>query len=180
MKNSILDAAKQSGLNRVICPENVLAIEYHESNNIFILSSLNGEILTHKEIGELIKELKKAYKIITAEEIEVRNSQANQSKTPPQVKRKSQTIKSGFVYLITDNCGSHKVGMSKNPMQRLESLRRSTANNLELVHTINTIDMIGLEAYFHGVFLAYKISGEWFKLPDSAIAEFVGYEDIAS
>lgn len=79
---------------------------------------------------------------------------------------------SGFVYFMrtTRNVVSDgkrrawKVGMSRNPSKRKQTLESGWAGELEIYMTIKTDDSRQLESSFHDLFGQYRIHGEWFDL----------------
>ena len=84
-----------------------------------------------------------------------------------------QHDKSGFVYLVKQSINGYcKIGKSKNPYKRLQSLQ--TGNPLEVVvlERVFSLDCFKLEHLLHQYFSAYWIRGEWFDLSDELISEF--------
>lgn len=80
---------------------------------------------------------------------------------------------SGFIYLAqasqTQWC---KIGMSKQPYKRMQSLQTGSPLEIILIHRIYTFDAIALEKSLHEYFDAYRVRGEWFDLPAECIQEF--------
>ena len=80
---------------------------------------------------------------------------------------------SGFVYLAqasqTRWC---KIGMSKQPYKRMQSLQTGSPLEIILLHRIYTFDMVALEKALHDYYAAYSLRGEWFDLPAECIREF--------
>lgn len=80
---------------------------------------------------------------------------------------------SGFIYLAqasqTQWC---KIGMSKQPYKRMQSLQTGSPLEIILLHRIYTFDAIALEKSLHEYFNAYRVRGEWFDLPAECIQEF--------
>ncbi|MFM6311993.1 MAG: GIY-YIG nuclease family protein [Dolichospermum sp.] len=80
---------------------------------------------------------------------------------------------SGFIYLAqasqTQWC---KIGMSKQPYKRMQSLQTGSPLEIILIHRIYTLDAIALEKSLHEYFDAYRVRGEWFDLPTECIQEF--------
>lgn len=80
---------------------------------------------------------------------------------------------SGFIYLAqaykTQWC---KIGMSKQPYKRMQSLQTGSPLEITLIHRIYTFDAIALEKALHEYFDAYRIRGEWFDLPAECIQKF--------
>jgi len=99
------------------------------------------------------------------EEIERRDSNKPREKTK-QIS-KTQTRK-GFVYLL--KCDRYyKIGMSKSVTDRIKQLSTQPPFDIELLHTIQTNDMYGLESTLHQKFSEKRKTGEWFNLDDSDI-----------
>lgn len=80
---------------------------------------------------------------------------------------------SGFVYLAqasqTRWC---KIGMSKQPYKRMQSLQTGSPLEIILLHRVFTFDMVALEKSLHDYYAAYSLRGEWFDLPAECIREF--------
>jgi hypothetical protein len=73
-------------------------------------------------------------------------------------------VSHGWVYFAQDGDRT-KIGWTQGAVQkRLRSLR-TAAPTIELVHVIRTDDK-ALEKELHKLFIDYRISGEWFALPD--------------
>lgn len=69
------------------------------------------------------------------------------------------------IYLIRDTQGGVKIGISKNPMERLKILSCGLSGNLELVYTSQKIlNARTIELILHNCFRDSKIKGEWFML----------------
>ena len=80
----------------------------------------------------------------------------------------------GFVYLMAEHGnGSHyKIGCAKNPEERLQNLQTGAASSLQLVHTIKTDDMHGVEKYWHLLFESRRQRGEWYGLSSEDVNAF--------
>ena len=80
---------------------------------------------------------------------------------------------SGFIYLAqasqTQWC---KIGMSKQPYKRMQTLQVGSPLEIILLHRIYTFDAIKLEKALHEYYDAYRLRGEWFDLPLECIKEF--------
>lgn len=92
--------------------------------------------------------------------------------------RNDPTRKSGYVYVlymwshagIRPESGAlvHKIGMSRNPQNRLKEIQRSSVKmpySIELQHTYFSPDMARAERLMHTMLHRYRTSGEWFILP---------------
>jgi hypothetical protein len=89
----------------------------------------------------------------------------------PSPRRQSQGSGS-FIYVISDNHGSIKVGISTNPTVRLAQLQRTSAAHLALAY-VAALRCTGyaVEAEAHRTLASYRQGGEWFNCPvDMAVA----------
>lgn len=77
--------------------------------------------------------------------------------------------KPGFVYLMTDNKGLTKVGISANPNKRLYKIRQKLGENIELKDKYWVDNMGLIENYLHNKLNEYRENGEWFRLPESMV-----------
>ena len=76
--------------------------------------------------------------------------------------------KAGFVYLLKgDDC--YKIGRTKELDKRIDQLSTKLPFEVELIHTIKTDDMTGLEAQLHERFADGRINGEWFDLSEQDV-----------
>ena len=79
----------------------------------------------------------------------------------------------GYVYLIQpEGFNVYKVGTSIDPPRRLETLQRKRAARLTIRAAIHYANGFGAEQWWHRKFAPHKLSGEWFALPESVVAEF--------
>lgn len=80
---------------------------------------------------------------------------------------------SGFIYLVRATRTSfYKIGMSKDPYKRLQSLQTGTPFELVIINRIYTFDCLALEKALHEYYQAYWMRGEWFDMPQSEIENF--------
>ena len=76
----------------------------------------------------------------------------------------------GYVYLMKDSQSRHKIGFSREPDQRLISVRAEIGDgSVTLVHIIRTDDMVQLERILHKMHEACRDEGEWFHLDESSV-----------
>ena len=86
----------------------------------------------------------------------------------------NQDDKAGFVYLIRQTITPYyKIGKSKNPYKRMQTLQIGTPLELQIVSRVWSFDALQLESVLHQYFDAYRIRGEWFNLPDDLVHRFV-------
>lgn len=77
----------------------------------------------------------------------------------------------GVVYLMRS--GTHyKIGRSNSVGRREYELAIQLPERLELVHSIETDDPVGIERYWHTRFADRRANGEWFALTRADVAAF--------
>lgn len=70
------------------------------------------------------------------------------------------------VYAIVDEFGNVKIGISGDVAKRISQLKTSNPVKLSILHKSQSIsNAIDVEAMLHEKFSEYKVSGEWFRLP---------------
>lgn len=77
----------------------------------------------------------------------------------------------GYVYLVRSG-KFHKIGRSNDHGRRTYEIGLQLPDKLEVVHTIETDDAVGIERYWHGRFKDRRRNGEWFLLTKADIAAF--------
>jgi len=80
----------------------------------------------------------------------------------------SLQLKAGYVYLLKGG-NYHKIGLSKDTDRRMEEILPKLPFETELVCTIATEDMYGLESRLHEQFADKRANGEWFKLNEADV-----------
>jgi len=74
----------------------------------------------------------------------------------------------GYVYLLGGG-DYYKIGLSNNVNRRIEEISPRLPFKTELICTIATDDMYGLEAGLHRQFAEKRANGEWFELDDEDV-----------
>jgi hypothetical protein len=85
------------------------------------------------------------------------------------------------VYIAESSLGYHKIGISKNPQKRAEQLSVPGVLDMRIIHTIPSLFARKSERILHDALREYRVSPEWFKLPDDLInmlCEFEGEHDL--
>lgn len=77
----------------------------------------------------------------------------------------------GFVYLIKSG-KYYKIGKTKSIDRRQYEIGLHLAEGLQPIHSIETDDPSGIEAYWHNRFKEKRMNGEWFNLNASDVRAF--------
>jgi len=77
----------------------------------------------------------------------------------------------GYVYLLKSG-KYYKIGYSNNPDRRLYEIGIQLPEKVDHIHSIETDDPSGIEAYWHTRFREKRLHGEWFDLKPSDIRIF--------
>jgi len=156
--------------------------EFYLSNRSYDASELNSA--PHKNLERIIQQCKNVINSTFLEledwELETLSSLAHDSRMIIEGYRfgkpkmdKSHRIQKGYVYLIRaiEPHSHYKIGLSKTPVKRIESLDVKLPFPIEVIHLIKTDDMRGLEKSLHSKYAEKRINGEWFALSDDDVRE---------
>lgn len=80
-------------------------------------------------------------------------------------------LRAGYVYLLKSG-RHHKIGLSAAPGRREYEVALQMPEKVELVHSIKTDDMEGIERYWHRRFADRRANGEWFRLSAADVRAF--------
>lgn len=78
-----------------------------------------------------------------------------------------------YVYVISDNDGNCKIGISRNPISRFQTIQNATHRRLAMIHRIafDDDDAPKVELAVHHDLARNRRAGEWFVVaPDQALA----------
>lgn len=80
----------------------------------------------------------------------------------------------GFIYLLSQSATPYyKIGKSKNPYKRAQSLQTGTPLELIIIERYYSLDCGQLEKLLHKYYDAYRVRGEWFDFLPGIIDEFL-------
>lgn len=86
----------------------------------------------------------------------------------------------GWVYLIKHGSREeYRVGQTYDSVRREKEIRIQLPERAVEVHKIETVDPVGVEAYWLNRFSSKRMNGDWFKLTSADVKEFMGWKDIA-
>jgi len=77
------------------------------------------------------------------------------------------------VYLIRGNNGKYKIGIAKNPSQRIKQLQTGNSDKLQLIETYQSENASKIESTLHNRFGHLRNEGEWFDLSITEENSFV-------
>ena len=81
-------------------------------------------------------------------------------------------INPGYVYLVkNEHTGLHKIGVSKNVDERVNSLQMTNGVFLEIIDTVFLRRPYTMESFLHLVFIKKRKLGEWFDLSEYDLKE---------
>lgn len=73
------------------------------------------------------------------------------------------------LYIAESSLGFHKVGISKHPEKRLAQISIPGVLELRLLHTVPLPFARKAERFVHEALRDYRVSTEWFKLPEDVV-----------
>lgn len=146
-----------------------------QDNGAIVLTDQGGNIVTHSEWKQLRQSIDQFYKSISANELEsaIKEREAEKESARREIYRKPEhkTTQPGFVYLIKSEHGQCKIGMTKNLDQRMTLFGIKLPFKFDLVHSIKSDDIVGLEKSLHTKYADKRLNGEWFDLTDQDVSE---------
>ena len=141
----------------------------------------HNQIVQLHDLMELLEFVKPYYDRLTEQEIDainqetVRRQREYRQQSWADYSSKSSS-NSGYVYLLKAG-PYYKIGVSTNVDKRIEQLSTLPPFDIELVHTIYSVDMYALEQDFHNLYADKRKNGEWFELTDSDVEFIKGFKD---
>jgi len=77
------------------------------------------------------------------------------------------------VYLIRGNDGKYKIGIAKNPKQRIKQLQTGNSDKLVIIETYESENASKIESALHNQLAHLRNEGEWFDLSVSDEVSFI-------
>jgi hypothetical protein len=78
-----------------------------------------------------------------------------------------------FIYLISNQLGLFKVGVSKNPNKRIKSMETGNPDDLIILYVYNSKKSYVIEKTLHRLYQQYHVKLEWFSLPTNEVENFL-------
>jgi hypothetical protein len=75
----------------------------------------------------------------------------------------------GYIYILKAENGLYKIGKSKNPGSRINSIRTSSPVKLEVYKVFLSSEYNRQEKHLHRMFANLRELGEWFRLTDEEL-----------
>jgi len=96
-------------------------------------------------------------------------------KVPPK-----KTEEENYIYIIKAPGRRYKIGVSKDPKQRLGELNGGCPfpTRYKIIHLIKTTNSLKAEKVLHAKYKNRKIKGEWFMLADAEIRELLKIKEL--
>ena len=101
---------------------------------------------------------------------------------PPQARsydvsaRKKPSLKYLYFIRMVNDGIYYKIGITVNIKKRLETLQTGSPVPLEVVFKYRSLYAESIEEKLHKYFSHYNTSGEWFKIPEDTIRNFIEYD----
>jgi hypothetical protein len=106
-------------------------------------------------------------------------SYIEQNRKPLAVRRTEESVSSGYVYLYKHGSRQeYKIGKTNNSLRREGEIRIELPERLDPIHSIQTDDPSGIEAYWHRRFADKRLQGEWFALSADDVRAFKRWKKI--
>lgn len=151
---------------------------YHtvkENGEFSCLLDNGGRIMGEQEWNELKEYMDAFYQQNSDASIREYNASATERRMAAvQGMGKSEIQKpKGYVYFIAYEYHGVKIGYTRNLQARFKQLQIASPFPLTLIGSIETYEPQELETYLHQYFKNNRINGEWFRLGESEVFEFI-------
>lgn len=152
-------------------------VEDEESGGIYGVDA-NGFLLTREELKNLYQKLNIFFDYVGDDEVDKYNKDKmfrieNRITTS---KVRQQINKSGWIYIIGDNNGLFKIGMTKRkPDERINEFSPKLPFETQLIYSEKTNDACLLEEKLHEKFSEKRVRGEWFKLTERELEDAISF-----
>lgn len=153
----------------------ILDVKHNEDTNFPDSSTFYNKLGLAKKLAKTILEFveeKQGYEDV----IKICNSAFERLEDRDELSEEEKVAR-GVVYLGKQH-GHYKIGKTKSADRRREDITLMGSEAFKLIHTIETDDMNGIEAYWHKRFESKWLRGEWFKLNSSDVKAFKRWRKI--
>lgn len=107
-----------------------------------------------------------------------RKTESERLKTP-FIRPAHRELGCSYVYLIT--CGEFtKIGLATDPERRLANMQAGNPYEMKIAKIWHTLTPQIDEECLHAQFEAYRIRGEWFRLPVNNLLHLISLDDLSS
>ena len=94
-------------------------------------------------------------------------------------REKTERVNRGWVYLFRHgHYNQYRIGQTFDLLRRGKEIRIQLPERAILIHSIETIDPVGVETYWLNRFSTKRMNGDWFKLSPADIKEFKSWKKI--
>jgi hypothetical protein len=151
----------------------VTILEHDDGQKEYVLADSFARAVNQTQFREIVAVLTPFYEATSDEEIADFNREQESYRQQRRERRSSRPrpkrgLVPGYVYLLQAG-PYYKIGVSQDVDKRVEQLATIPPFDLELVCTIPTEDMYGLERELHERFDAKRKNGEWFELDEADV-----------
>ena len=117
-------------------------------------------------VYQLLHKIRINYQNLLVDELKILRQNLEETKITGEI---------GYVYFITEMPFSNKIkiGMSKNPIDRLKQLQTGNPQKLVIYHTVESTDYKRLEKTMHDICKDLNILGEWFEINESQLTGII-------
>lgn len=169
------------GIGLLLSLENELEEAWYPTYRVKLISNshaciLNrrGEIITGDDLRIFLDAVSSFYTLMSEEDVQILNTKSPKAQvaTTP-VGNTSKARQEGYIYIIraVTPQNHYKIGLSKEPVTRIETMGVKLPFPIEALHLIPTNDMFSAERLLHSRYDEKRVNGEWFALSDDDVAE---------
>lgn len=134
-------------------------------------NSLTSEQIKLFKVGDFKRGWVERYKYIELSEECWAKALNSLSKSKGKFNRLNKPSKKQKLYLMTNESGKCKIGISQNPRSRRTELQTGSGESIKIQAVWECgIETIAIEQYLHLVFNDRRVRGEWFDLGENPLS----------